>query len=86
MILSKSFERLRNNQNHVLEVCCSVNSKDDIGDLSYQDYIVKLYVNGKYVAEISDVLDNAGLFTDLVDSIEWEELYADKMAEKEEAA
>lgn len=83
MKLIKSFEKYRSHQLQVMEVTCEVNSKDDIGDLSYQDYQVNLFINHKFIVDISHVLDNAGLFTDLVDSIDWHEVYAETMAIKE---
>lgn len=79
MKLVKTFEKYRKHQLQVMEVSCEVNSKEDIGDLSYEDYKVDLFINHKYVADISYVLDAAGLFTDLVDGIDWNELYAEKM-------
>lgn len=83
MRLTKTFEKYRQNQLQVMEVTCEVNSKDDIGYLSYQDYQVNLFINHKLIGDISHVLDNAGLFTDLVDSIDWHEVYAETMAIKE---
>lgn len=84
MKLTKTFERLRNGQNQVIEVVCRVNSSDDIDDMSYDDFQANLYINGKFIGDISPVLDNAGLFTDMVDSIDWHELYHEN--KREEAA
>lgn len=84
MKLTKTFERLRNGQNQVIEVVCRVNSSDDIDDMSYDDFQANLYINGKLIGDISPVLDNAGLFTDMVDSIDWHELYHEN--KREEAA
>lgn len=83
MRLIKTFEKYRKHQLQVMEVACEVNSRDDIDDLSYEDYQVNLFINHKFVADISFVLDDAGLFTDLVDKIDWHEVYAEKMAMKE---
>lgn len=82
MKLIKVYEKFRKHQHQVIEVTCEVNSKEDIGDLSYEDYKVDLFINHKFVADISYVLDDAGLFTDLVDKIDWLELYAEKMSIK----
>lgn len=78
MKLIKTFEKYRKHQLQVMEVTCEVNSKEDIGDLSYEDYQVNLFINHKFVADISNVLDAAGLFTDLIDEINWHEVYADQ--------
>lgn len=83
MKLIKSFEKYRQHQLQVMEVTCEVNSKDDIDDLSYQDYQVNLFINRRFVSDISYVLDDAGLFTEMVDKIDWHEVYAETMAIKE---
>lgn len=78
MKLIKTFEKYRKHQLQVMEVTCEVNSKEDIDDLGYEDYQVNLFINHKFVADISNVLDAAGLFTDLIDEINWHEVYADQ--------
>lgn len=79
MKLIKTFEKFRNKQHQVLEVSCDVPSHDDIDDLAYDDYRADLFINGKFIADISYVLDDAGLFTDLVDGIDWNELYRESL-------
>ncbi len=78
MKLVKTFEKFRNNQLQVMEVTCKVNSYDDIDDLAYGDYEVNLYINNKYVGDISHVLDDANLLIGLIDSIAWHGIYADQ--------
>lgn len=77
MKLIKTFEKYRKHQLQVIEVVCEVSSRDDIDDLSYEDYQVNLFINHKFVADISYVLDDAGLFTGMVDGIDWHEIYQD---------
>jgi SepF-like predicted cell division protein (DUF552 family) len=77
MKLIKSFEKYRKHQLQVIEVVCEVSSREDINDLSYEDYQVNLFINHKFVADISHVLDDAGMFTEMVDKIDWEEIYQD---------
>lgn len=83
MKLIKTFEKYRQHQLQVMEVTCEVNSKDDIDDLSYQDYQVNLFINRRFVSDISYVLDDAGLFTGMIDAIDWHEVYAETMSIKE---
>lgn len=86
MKLIKTFEKFRNKQNQVIELSCEVSSKEDTRDLAYDDYRADLYINGKFIADISPVLDAAGLFTDMVDSVDWEQLYAEQFADLKHAS
>lgn len=79
MKLIKTFEKFRNKQHQVIEVSCEVSSRDDINDLAYDDYRADLFINGKFIADISNVLDDAGLFTGMVDGIDWDEIYSESL-------
>lgn len=86
MKLIKTFEKYRKHQLQVLEVSCTVNSKEDIDDLQYSDYEANLYINHRFVSDISFVMDDSGLFTELVDKIDWHELYNEKVADIKHAS
>ena len=75
MKLAKSFERLRNKQNQVIELSCEVNSRNDIDEIPYDEFTANLFINGKLIGDISPVLDNAGVFTEMVDDVDWFEIY-----------
>jgi hypothetical protein len=47
------------------------------------DVEVKIYQNGKFLAEISKLLDDAegNPLTTIIEAIDWDELYVDKMAD-----
>jgi hypothetical protein len=74
--LSKTFEksiRLKKGdiQNQLLIISVEADSDGTLN--SYDDVIAELVINGKVVAEISSLLYEAGVFINLVDSIDWEE-------------
>jgi hypothetical protein len=74
--LSKTFEksiRLKKGdiQNQLLIISVEADSDGTLN--SYDDVIAELVINVKVVAEISSLLYEAGVFINLVDSIDWEE-------------
>lgn len=77
MKLIKTFEKFRDKQLQVIELTCEVSDRSDIDDLAYDDYKANLYINRRFVADISHVLDAAGLFTDMVDSVDWGQVYSE---------
>lgn len=77
--LTKTFEKFRNNELQVIELTCDVKSMADVDDLSYDDFKANLFINHQFVADISHVLDDAGVFTDMVDSTDWHKLYAESL-------
>lgn len=51
---------------------------DNQGDFeSYDDVEANLFIDGKLIGDISHLLSKAGVFQNLVDSINWNELAAD---------
>lgn len=74
MSFKKTFEVFKNKKHQVLEF--DLQSNDATG-FSYDDVKVNLFVDGKFVAEISDLLDKASVFIDAVDSIDWQEVAAE---------
>lgn len=78
MILSKTFERLSNGQNQVIELALEVNNKSQIEDAGYDDFKAFLYIGGKFIADISPVLSNIGCFTEMVDDVNWFDLFDEK--------
>jgi len=71
MKLIKTFEKYRHNQLQVLQLSCEINNWMDIDELSYDDFEAMLIINGKKVADISYVLDAAGVFVSMVDEVDW---------------
>ncbi len=71
MKLSKTFEKYRHNQLQVIELSCEIKSEEDIDELAYDDFEAYLFLNGKKIADISYVLDTAGVFAKMVDDVDW---------------
>lgn len=76
MKLIKTFEKFRNHQLQVIELTCEINFKVDIEDLGYDDFKANLFIDRKYIGDISHVLSDAGVFSDMVDSVDWFALYS----------
>lgn len=84
MILSKSFETVKHGTHQVLEISCKVKHRDDIDDLSLDDFNVKLFIGGKQIAEISHLLDKAELLEPMIEKVDWHELWAEANQEQKE--
>lgn len=78
MKVIKRFEKFRNNQLQVIELSCEVKNRKQIDEMSYDDFKADLYINHKLIADISHVLSNAGVFTEMVDVQDWEELFEEQ--------
>jgi hypothetical protein len=83
MKLTKTFEKFTKQQLQVLEISCTANSIMEAEELNYNSFQVNLFLNHKFIADISPVLDKTPIFTDLVDSVDWVELF---MSMQEEVA
>jgi len=75
MKLKKTFEKFTKQQLQVLEISCTANSIMEAEELNYNSFEVNLFINHKFIADISPVLDKTPVFTDLVDSVDWVELF-----------
>lgn len=82
MKLSVTFEKFRNHELQVLVLWREVKRKKDLENDSYEDFKADLYINHKYIADISHVLSDVGVFTQMVDDIDWQELYAKQIPEE----
>lgn len=74
--VSKTFEkslRLKTGGVQHQQLIVSVDCDNDGDFNSYDDVTAELIISGKIVADISSLLDKAGVFIDLVDSIDWKE-------------
>lgn len=84
--LTQTFEKTRRVngevQHQVIELSVSVSSFEEVDDLSYNEFTADLFINKKYISDISHVLDDAGVFTSMVDSVDWVELYKETIADK----
>ena len=83
MKLSYSYEKtLRGGQIQEIDIVSKeVNSRGEAAELNYPDFDANLYINGKFVADISHVLAKMPIWEDLIDATDWEELYCDMKAE-----
>jgi len=81
MKLAKVFEKYRHNQLQIIELTCRVNVEEDIHELSYDDFEAWLYINGKKIADISYVLGAAGVFTNMVDDVDWHKVFDSEVHE-----
>lgn len=84
MKLQHIFESRRTNQNNqvehqVLILSAEANSRREAEELSYEDFKLELFINGKFIADISPVLAQTGVFNDLIDRQKWEEKYSNRM-------
>ncbi len=76
MKLTKTFEKFTKQHGlQVLEVSCTVDNLKQAEEISYNDFEINLYINHKFIADISPVVDKTPIYTDLIDSINWVELY-----------
>ena len=71
MKLIKTYEKYRHNQLQVIELSCEIKEPEDIEELAYDDFEAMLIINGKKIADISYVLGAAGVFTLMVDEVDW---------------
>lgn len=84
--LIKTFEKVnkKTHQLQVLEITATVNSLEEAMNLGYNDFEINLFINHKFIADISPVLDQTGIYNDLIDSIDWVWLYVEVLACKKE--
>ena len=78
MVLVKTFEKLDKGKLEEIQLTCEVNSPDEIDELSYDDFQANLYINHRFIADISPVLANAGVFQNMVDEVDWHREYMDR--------
>lgn len=72
-IYEKSIRQKKGNVQHqTLKVTVPSYEFDD-----YEDCDINLYIDGVFIAEIGSLLGKAGVFTDLVDHIDWKKEAAD---------
>lgn len=81
MKLIKIFECLKQGKQQELHVSCDPKNKKAIDELGYEDFEVNLYVNKKHIGEVSRLLDKAGIYNELIDEIDWHEVYAEQNTE-----
>lgn len=83
--LSKTFEKLtKNHQLQVIELVAEVSDRDEAGEITINDIEAHLYINHKFIADISPVLAKSDAFINMVDDINWDELYCDYIAAQKE--
>ena len=75
MKLTKTFEKYRHNQLHVIELSCEIKYEEDTEELSYDDFEAYLFINSRKIADISYVLSAAGVFVNIVDDVDWHKEY-----------
>lgn len=82
MKLTKTFEKFTKQHGlQVLEVSCNANTLSEIEEISYNDFEINLYINHKFIADLSPVIDKTPIYTELIDSINWIELYKEQQTE-----
>jgi len=59
-------------------------SHDEAAELGYQDFEVNLFINHKFITDLSPVLDQTPVFTDMIDSVDWVSVYQEQMEAKKE--
>lgn len=85
MKITKTFEKLtRNNELQVLEISATVYSHDEAAELGYQDFEVNLFINHKFISDLSPVFNQLPYYNDLIDSVDWVSVYQEQMEAKKE--
>lgn len=79
MRISKFFEKFRGSQLQVIELWAEANSREEAANLGYDDFKADLTIDHRFVADISHVLSDAGVFTEMVDAVDWEEVYCESV-------
>lgn len=86
MKLSKSYETYFRDrggilQSHVIEIKTNIEvlSKEEAGDLNYDNFDANLIINGKFVADISKLLSRSDAFVGMIDETDWAEMWAEAM-------
>lgn len=88
MYLVKISEALVKGQKQELHISTerSISSRDEARDLGYDDFIAVVYINGESRGEISNLLNDAGVWQNMIDDIDWElmfvENYHDQLEER----
>lgn len=65
----------------VLEISCTASNYDEIDALGYEDYTVCLYIDNKFVADITPVIGVTRALVELIDAVDWREQLAGTLAE-----
>lgn len=67
-------------QHQVIEIVSKeVDSKQDVEELGYEDFEINLYINNKFIADISHVISkNKETWMKLIDSTNWVNAYAEQ--------
>ncbi len=67
-------------ENHVIDVVSKdVVSRKQAAELSYDDFKIILYIDGKYIADLSHVLSKCkSAWHELIDATNWEELFSEQ--------
>lgn len=83
MKLTNTYEKiLRNGESQTIIITSTnVYSRSEAAELGYDDFTADLYFNNKYIGDISPVLAKSPALVEMVDSIDWEELYCNMKAE-----
>ena len=66
---------------HTIELSAFASSKEAAAELTEDDISADLFINGKFISDISGVLENAGVFAQMVEVVDWVELYAETVAD-----
>lgn len=70
-------------QEQILEISAKANSRQEAEELSYSDFSINLYQDGKHIADLTSLIQQTGIYDSLIDSVDWVELFCDQKAEVE---
>lgn len=87
-VLYKKETKLPNGtlQNQVLEISVVARNMEELRNLSYDDFVIDLFIDGRYIADISHVLGKTPVFIELIDSTDWEQVFYQTAIKEKEAA
>lgn len=74
------FQRIvSDDQSQALVISAMANSREEAQNLGYDDFEVHLFIDHVFVSDISKVFKKISVFTELIDGINWEELYCESL-------
>ena len=62
-------------QHQVLVISAEANNREEAAALGYDDFKMDLFINGKFIADISPVIGKTEGFEKIVDETQWEEKF-----------
>lgn len=90
MKLNKIYEKYRRQRDgryqlQVIDLWAEAKTMEEAEDLGVSDFSADLYINREFIGDISFVLDNAGVLSEMVYQTDWVLVYKEALADEEDA-